>query len=116
MGKKAARALNAKAQRCKDARAELSTGPIPDRTLLRLGQPRAASAFLEEHDAVCVGAFCVVVHAPAVGGFGEFLVVDQDEKRVKASRNAAGKDGFFEFDFATGADFADFEGDVAAGF
>ena len=33
---------------------------------------------MEEHDVVGVRALGVVVHAPAVGGFGELLVVDQN--------------------------------------
>lgn len=71
--------------------------------------------FSKEDDAVGVGAFGVVLDAPAVGGLGELLVVDEDEFGLKSGCDAAGKDGFFEFDFAA-ADFADFEGDVTAGF
>jgi hypothetical protein len=71
--------------------------------------------FSEEDDAVGVGAFGVVLDAPAVSGLGEFLVVDEDEFGIQAGCNAAGEDGFFEFDFAA-ADFADFKGDVSTGF
>ncbi len=70
--------------------------------------------FPEQYDAVGVGALEIVVHAPAVGGFGEFLVVDEDEDGFQASGDAAGQDGFLQFDFAA-PDFADFKGDVATG-
>ena len=40
--------------------------------------------FAKKDDAVGVGAFKIVVHAPAVGGFGEFLVVDEDEDGFEA--------------------------------
>src|SRR3954468_13339024 len=69
----------------------------------------------EQHDAVCVCAFGIVVNSPAVGGLGKFLVVDEDEERTKAGGDAAGENGLFQFNGA-GAEFADFEGDMPAWF
>jgi hypothetical protein len=40
---------------------------------------RPRQLLVEQDDAVGVGAFEIVVNAPAIGGFGEFLVVDDDE-------------------------------------
>ena len=74
----------------------------------------SGSGLVKEDDAVGIGAFGVVVHAPAVGGFGEFLVVDQDQPGMKSGGHAAANDGFLQLDFAE-ADFADFKGDVTSG-
>ena len=59
----------------------------------------------EQDDAVGICAFEIVVHSPAVGGFGEFLVVNDDEHGFEAGGNAAGKNRFFEFSFSA-MDFA----------
>ena len=75
---------------------------------------RKIKLFAEQDDAVGVGAFGVVIHAPAIGGFGEFLVVDKNEERIKSGSDAAREDGLFQLDRAASADFTDFESDVAA--
>src|SRR5438876_3011633 len=71
------------------------------------------SAFAEEDDSVGVGAFRHVVHAPAIGCFCEFLIVDEHEERFKPCRYAAGKDDLLEFRFP-GMDFTNLESDVPA--
>ncbi|MEO8169094.1 MAG: hypothetical protein ABI623_12655, partial [bacterium] len=47
-----------------------TTAAIENQVRLRLA---------EEDDSVGIRAFEIIVHAPAVGGFGELLVVDDDE-------------------------------------
>lgn len=71
------------------------------------------SAFAENHDSVRVSAVFVVFDAPAAGGFGEGVVVDQNFYGIKPSRFAASEDMFFEEDFAP-ADFAYFYGRASA--
>jgi hypothetical protein len=73
------------------------------------------SRFPEQDDAVCIGSFGHVVHTPAVGGFGELLVVDQNQERLQTCCYAAGQDGFLESGLA-GMNFAHLKGNVAAGF
>src|SRR6185436_7165916 len=55
------------------------------------------ATFAEEDDAVGVGAFGHVIHSPTICGFGEGLIVDQDENWLETGGNAAGEDGLFEF-------------------
>ena len=73
------------------------------------------SFFFERDDPIGVRAFSAIVNAPNIGGFGEFLRVDQNQYRRQARLEAARDRGFFEFYFAV-ADFADFKGDISAGF
>ena len=53
----------------------------------------------------------MIGNAPAIGGLGEVLVVDDDETDFEAGIVASGDDEVFEFDLAV-TDLADFEGDV----
>src|SRR5690606_23281237 len=69
--------------------------------------------FPEQDDPVGVGAFGVVVDAPAVRGFGEFLLIDQNQLRLQSGLAAAGDYGFLESNLA-GANFADLEREVSA--
>src|SRR3954469_24956268 len=47
------------------------------------------SGCLSKHnDTVGIRAFGVVIDAPTVGRFGEFLVVNHDQERFQASRSA----------------------------
>ena len=41
------------------------------------------------HNPIGVGAFVVVIDAPAVGGFGEFLVIEENYPGFEARRQAA---------------------------
>lgn len=72
------------------------------------------SIALEQDDAVAVGAGAVVGDAPAVGGFGEVLLVDHDAEGMERKPAGGGDDALFQFDEAV-AHLADFEGDGAAG-
>ncbi len=74
-----------------------------------------SSGFPEHHYPVRIGPLGVVIHAPAVGSFGELLIVDQNQHRFQAGSDAAREDRFFEFGFAT-MNFANFKGDVTARF
>src|SRR2546426_1189855 len=69
--------------------------------------------FAEDDDAVCIRAFGIVLHAPAVGCLGKLLVINQDEKRSQPCLDADRNDGFFELELAA-AYFAHFESDMAA--
>jgi hypothetical protein len=71
------------------------------------------SVFAENDDSVGVCAVLVVFNAPAAGGFGEGVGVDQDFHGIEPGGFAAGEDMFFEENFSP-ADFADFHGGVSA--
>ena len=60
----------------------------------RRGQrSRVRSPSLEEHDPIGVRPFRIIIDAPAVGGFGELLVVDEHERLTacKATSITPGK-------------------------
>lgn len=46
-------------------------------------QPVRWSRFAKEHNAIRIRPFEIVVHAPAVGGLGEFLIVDEGENEFE---------------------------------
>jgi hypothetical protein len=73
---------------------------------------RRFSGFTENDDSVRVCAVFVVFDAPAAGGFGEGVGVDQDFHGIEPGGFAAGEDMLFEEDFPA-ADFSDFHGGVA---
>ena len=50
----------------------------------------------EQDDPIGVGAFCAVVHAPAVCGLGEHLIVDQHHQRLEAGLRGCGHDEGFQ--------------------
>ena len=64
--------------------------------------------FPKDNDAVTICAAGVVAHAPAVGGLGEVLRVDESILDFQARCNAGEKDLLFEFQL-TLAHFTDFE-------
>ena len=68
---------------------------------------------MQQHDAIGVGAFVRIVHAPAVGGFGELLVVDQDRERLQTARCRGGEHEIFQQNFPI-AHFTDLERHNAA--
>ena len=61
-----------------------------------VGSTDLQSCFLEQDNAVGVGAFGVVVDAPAIGGLGELLVIDQHQHGFETGRHTAGQNVFFE--------------------
>src|SRR5262245_7551322 len=81
---------------------------------LKLPDPhRLSGGFLEYHNPVGVRAFGMVVHAPAVGGLGEFLVIDEEEGRSQSGCDAARHHRLFQLDLSA-ADFPHFERHVPA--
>ena len=66
------------------------------------------SGFLKQNYSVGVRALGVVAHAPAVGGLGELLAVDEDEDELKSGGQSGLDDVPFELDLAV-ANLADFE-------
>ena len=50
----------------------------------------------ENDDAIGVGAFGHVVHPPAIGGFSEFLIINEKEDWFQAGGGAARNNGFFQ--------------------
>ena len=71
------------------------------------------SALSEYDNAVGIGTFEVIIDAPAIGGFGEFLIVDDHEHRLEAGGDAARQNRLFELGLAA-MHLADLEGDVPA--
>ena len=68
--------------------------------------------FLKKTDALGVRALGIVINAPAMGGFGEVLGVDEDTDRPEAGCFSSVDDLLFKRDGGF-AHFADFEGNVS---
>src|SRR5436305_6641906 len=49
------------------------------------------SALAKQDDAVRIRSFGHVIYAPAIGGLGEFLVVDEHQRGLEADRDARSK-------------------------
>ena len=72
-----------------------------------------ASGLAEDHHPVRVGPLGVVVHSPAVGCFGELVVVDQHQDRRQPGLDPAGENRFLQLDLSA-AYFTDLEGHMPA--
>src|SRR6266699_6720149 len=94
--------LDARAARCR---------PFKVSRRLRCERPPIECLrLLQQHDAVRVGPFAVVRHAPAVGRLGELLGIDQDQSWIEAGAHGARNHDFLELD-GSADDFTDFERD-----
>ena len=70
------------------------------------------SALAKQDDAVRVRSFGHVIYAPAIGGLGEFLVIDEHQHGFETDRDTTRQNGFFELGLAT-MNFADLKSDMA---
>ena len=68
---------------------------------------------MKNDDSVCVSAFTVVIDAPTIGCFGEFLIVYYNQHRLQTGLEAARQDRFLQLDLAS-ANFSDFKSHMAA--
>jgi len=57
---------------------------------------RGRPYFPKHHHTIRVGPLGHIVDAPAVGGFREFLVVNEHKHRLEPRLNPARQDGFLE--------------------
>src|SRR5580700_7910961 len=68
-----------------------------------------ASGLAEDHHPVRVGPLGVIVHSPAIGCFGELVIVDQHQDRHQPGLDPAGENRFLQLDLPA-AYFADLKG------